>query len=193
MLRLSDPRALRAIAHPLRARLLDELHARGASRAADLAAELGEPANSVSFHLRQLAKHGLIVEAPERARDRRDRWWQPAAEGGWAFRTRDVLAEPGGEAAVRVWSQQSFAWKHAVLERFRAQMSDDDPSRLLNSQESTMLLTRDEAVQFADELNQLTLRWAKRGREHADDDDDGDNRRTYLTLTFTLPYPDDLP
>ena len=49
---------------------------RGPLRAADVARELGIPANQASFHLRQLAKYGLVEEAPEEARDRRDRVWR---------------------------------------------------------------------------------------------------------------------
>src|SRR5690625_5956976 len=64
---------LRALAHPLRMQLLQRLGGRGTARAADLAADLGVPANSVSYHLRILAKGGAIVEAPEAARDKRDR------------------------------------------------------------------------------------------------------------------------
>ena len=58
-----DPRVLRAIAHPVRVRILHELNAAGPSRAADLAADLDIPANQASFHLRQLAKYGLVEEA----------------------------------------------------------------------------------------------------------------------------------
>ena len=81
---LSDPRVLRAIAHPVRTR--DPRRAarpRGRSRAADIARELGIPANQASFHLRQLAKYGLVEEAPEEARDKRDRVWRAAAAGGY--------------------------------------------------------------------------------------------------------------
>lgn len=66
---------LKAMAHPIRRRILRLLPRRTFVRAADVAAELGEPANKVSFHLRVLADAGLIVEAPEQARDRRDRVW----------------------------------------------------------------------------------------------------------------------
>ncbi|MGM1018322.1 MAG: helix-turn-helix domain-containing protein [Actinomycetota bacterium] len=66
---------LKAMAHPIRRRILRLLPRRTFVRAADVAEELGEPANKVSFHLRVLADAGLIVEAPEQARDRRDRVW----------------------------------------------------------------------------------------------------------------------
>ena len=45
-------------------------------RAADVAERLDIPANQASFHLRQLAKYGLVEEAPELARDGRDRVWR---------------------------------------------------------------------------------------------------------------------
>ncbi|KJQ56085.1 ArsR/SmtB family transcription factor [Microbacterium sp. SA39] len=66
---------LKAYSHPLRRQILRLIARRGFLRAADVAAELDVPANSVSFHLRTLADAGLIEEAPEKARDRRDRVW----------------------------------------------------------------------------------------------------------------------
>ena len=61
--RLTDPRALRALAHPLRISLVGLLRREGpmtATRAGEL---LGESSGSCSFHLRQLAKYGLVEEA----------------------------------------------------------------------------------------------------------------------------------
>ncbi|GAA5144688.1 hypothetical protein GCM10025768_00780 [Microbacterium pseudoresistens] len=68
---------LKAYANPLRRRILKHFAQHEFVRAADIAAALDEPANKVSFHLRVLADAGLIQEAPERARDRRDRVWTP--------------------------------------------------------------------------------------------------------------------
>lgn len=73
---------LKAYAHPLRRRIARAVAARGHARAADIAADLGVAANSVSFHLRVLADAGFIEEAPEHARDKRDRVWK-AIEGAW--------------------------------------------------------------------------------------------------------------
>lgn len=66
---------LKAYTHPLRRQILQLFRLREHLRAADIAEELGVAANSVSFHLRVLADAGLIDEAPEQARDRRDRVW----------------------------------------------------------------------------------------------------------------------
>jgi len=67
---------MRAMAHPLRLQILERVGRRGTARAADVAADLGIPANSVSYHLRILARGGVVVEAPEAATDRRDRVWR---------------------------------------------------------------------------------------------------------------------
>ncbi|MCK2035191.1 helix-turn-helix domain-containing protein [Microbacterium sp. SSW1-49] len=66
---------LKAYTHPLRRQMLQLFRQRGHLRAADIAEALGVAANSASFHLRVLADAQLIEEAPEHARDRRDRVW----------------------------------------------------------------------------------------------------------------------
>jgi predicted ArsR family transcriptional regulator len=75
--RITDPKALRALAHPLRLSLLALLRAEGpltATRAGEL---LGESSASCSFHLRQLAKYGLVEEAG--GGHGRERPWQATA------------------------------------------------------------------------------------------------------------------
>src|SRR3954454_21728884 len=101
---------LRAVAPPVRNRILTELTAHGSMRAADLARELDIPANQASFHLRQLAKYGLVEEDPEAARDKRDRVWRPTSEHGLMVRLDDLEQQPGGRAAaVDLW-QNAASW-----------------------------------------------------------------------------------
>lgn len=62
---LRDPGALRALAHPRRIALLGLLRREGPLTATEAAALLpGESSGSTSYHLRQLAKYGLVEEAP---------------------------------------------------------------------------------------------------------------------------------
>jgi len=68
-----DAGALRALAHPLRVRIYDILGQYGAQTASSLAEQLGESTGSTSYHLRALAKHDLIREAPDRG-TARERW-----------------------------------------------------------------------------------------------------------------------
>ena len=71
---LSAP-ALRALAHPLRIRILDELSAYGPLTATGLAERLSESSGVTSYHLRQLEKHGLVREVMGRG-TARERWWE---------------------------------------------------------------------------------------------------------------------
>ena len=103
---LHDPQVLRAIAHPVRNRILTELDARGSLRAADLARELDIPANQASFHLRQLAKYGLVEEDPAAARDKRDRVWRVVNDGRLLVELRELEKQPGGKAASAVFREQ---------------------------------------------------------------------------------------
>ena len=80
--RLTDPRALRAYAHPVRMRLMGLLRTEGpltATRAADL---LGESSGTSSFHLRQLAKYGLVEEA-EGGTGREKPWRATTTSTAW--------------------------------------------------------------------------------------------------------------
>ncbi|KAF4408824.1 ArsR/SmtB family transcription factor [Streptomyces lycii] len=75
-----DPRSLRGLAHPLRIRLLEALREHGPATASRLAARLGESSGATSYHLRQLAAHGFVVDDPERGTGR-ERWWKAAHRG----------------------------------------------------------------------------------------------------------------
>ncbi|KQQ95618.1 hypothetical protein ASF62_03710 [Leifsonia sp. Leaf325] len=70
-----DATALRALAHPLRVRILDELSAYGPLTSSGLAARIGESSGVMSYHLRQLEKAGLVRE-DEGLGTARERWWE---------------------------------------------------------------------------------------------------------------------
>jgi predicted ArsR family transcriptional regulator len=177
-----DPRVLRAIAHPVRVRILHELNATGPSRAADIAADLDIPANQASFHLRQLAKYGLVVEAPEEARDRRDRVWKVVSESGIQLDLAAMDQQPGGPAAVDVWSENSRGFSHAVVDAIYASARDADSAGHLS--QGALRLTDEEAKQLATELSELTRRWSARTRGRDPE------RKTYLIMEILQVYPD---
>ncbi|WP_371528956.1 helix-turn-helix domain-containing protein [Streptomyces sp. NBC_01283] len=74
------PHSLRGLAHPLRMALLKSLRKGGPATASQLAARLGESSGATSYHLRQLAAHGFVEDAPGRGKGR-ERWWQAAHQG----------------------------------------------------------------------------------------------------------------
>lgn len=90
--RLSDPRALRALAHPVRLRLLGLLRTHGPLTATQAAEHVGESPSNCSFHLRQLAKWSL-VEPADGGRGRERPWKATALAANWQ------LAPVNGEGA----------------------------------------------------------------------------------------------
>ena len=60
-LELSDPKAMRALAHPARLTILELLRAEGTTTATRCASEIGSSPQAASYHLRALAKWGLMA------------------------------------------------------------------------------------------------------------------------------------
>ncbi|MDO8143084.1 MULTISPECIES: helix-turn-helix transcriptional regulator [Isoptericola] len=175
---VQTPEALKAIAHPLRQRILMDLVVAGHARAADLARSVDAPANSVSFHLRTLAKAGMVVEAPELARDGRDRVWRPVAEN---FRV-----EPGTAGTATEILRPALAW----VERLFTTANDGGPADEGTKRRALVInnvsLTPDEARAFRDELVAFHEKWADRAFSRARQDPDAP-RDAYQVLLALGP------
>src|SRR5579875_3842898 len=91
--RVDDPRALRALAHPLRLQILDRLMSFGEQTAAQCAEAIGSTASNCSYHLRALARVGLVERAS--SADRRERPWRATATG-----LQFGPADPGDDTAA---------------------------------------------------------------------------------------------
>ena len=92
--KLSDPKALRGYAHPLRMALIGLLRQQGPMTATQAAERLGESVPNCSFHLRQLAKYGLAERAP--GADARERPWRATALEHLLGRRLGRPADPRG-------------------------------------------------------------------------------------------------
>lgn len=75
-----DATSLRGIAHPLRVRILALLRESGPSTATRLAERLGQSTGATSYHLRQLATYGFVIEEAGRGVGR-ERWWRALHRG----------------------------------------------------------------------------------------------------------------
>ncbi|MPZ27777.1 MAG: helix-turn-helix domain-containing protein [Micromonosporaceae bacterium] len=123
---LRDPRALRAMAHPVRLRIMEELARAGQATATELSEWIGESAANCSWHLRQLAQYGFIEEAGG-GTGRQRPWkvvvqsntfgWPEAAESELAYAS-DAVTEVVLErelAAYRAWRatrhEEPDAWR----------------------------------------------------------------------------------
>jgi DNA-binding transcriptional ArsR family regulator len=98
--RVGDIDALRSLAHPVRYRILGHLMAVGPQTASQCATIVGESPSNCSYHLRELARVGLVERVDDVPGDGRERPWRSVATG-WEFRPDDPGANRAAVAANR--------------------------------------------------------------------------------------------
>lgn len=106
-----DLESLKALAHPLRVRILHVLTTQGPQTSSSLAATLGESTGSTSYHLRQLEAKGFIAEDASIGTGR-ERWWRRAIAPVEVW-TKELADAPEGRAATATvlgaWTQHDSA------------------------------------------------------------------------------------
>ncbi|GAB3982939.1 helix-turn-helix domain-containing protein [Plantactinospora veratri] len=136
-----DSTQIRVLAHPLRARLLIALRSDGPATATRLAQALGTNSGATSYHLRQLADAGLVVEEPDRGSGRQ-RWWRAAHQFS-SWRRSNFDGDPDALAAAD--------WLHRHAVRLHADLTE----RWITEQHEFPVEWRDAAT-FSDVLLRLT-------------------------------------
>jgi DNA-binding transcriptional ArsR family regulator len=145
-----DPRAMRALAHPVRVALLDHLLHAGPATATQCAAVVGESPSACSYHLRTLARYGFVEEAPDghgrerpwRARRRRLRFSSSPDQPLEQQAAASLLRERFLERDEQIF-QQYLRNEHAEPPEWQAQA-------VLSR--STVYLTVEEAQAFNDQF-----------------------------------------
>jgi DNA-binding transcriptional ArsR family regulator len=116
---VTDARALRALAHPLRLALLNHLMAFGAQTASQCAQVVGSTASNCSYHLRSLARFGLVESVDPI--DGRERPWRSTATGLQFGRTDDAALALGVGTAERMLVDKQIDDEAALTRRAVAQ------------------------------------------------------------------------
>ena len=113
--KITDARTLRALAHPVRIALFEQLAFGGAMTATEIGEQIGESPTTCSFHLRQLAKYGFVEEAG--GGKGRSRPWR-LTSSGMQFRSAhaDPETEMAAVALVRMLRDRQFARYQTWLE-----------------------------------------------------------------------------
>lgn len=154
-----DPRALHALAHPLRGRILGLLRLEGPSTATLLGGRLGESSGATSYHLRQLAAYGFVEDVPGEGRGR-ERWWR-ALHRSTHWETADFLGDPAAREAadelLLLQVDQRRRTLAAYVEQRRALGDEWEASASLS--DYALRLRPDAAKELADELNAVLARW----------------------------------
>jgi len=114
-----DAGSLKALAHPLRLRIVSSLRNEGPGTATTLGERLGESSGATSYHLRVLAAHGLVVEDAGRGRGR-ERWWR-AGQDMTSWRAGEFRDDPDARAAedwlTGTVGRHGMAWVDDWLQR----------------------------------------------------------------------------
>jgi DNA-binding transcriptional ArsR family regulator len=148
-----DPVALRALAHPLRLRLIEELTLRGPMTATEASRHVGESPSSCSFHLRTLAKYGFVEEA-EGGTGRQRPWRVVQVGSRWVTTSETPAAErAAGEALSAVVRERDYRLLQAYLER--ADELDDEWRRAAFNSNYGAWLTPDELDAISEGLTAL--------------------------------------
>ncbi|MER7888668.1 helix-turn-helix domain-containing protein [Micromonospora sp. NPDC094482] len=158
-LKLTDPKALRGYAHPLRMTLIGLLRQQGPMTATRAAEQLGESVASCSFHLRQLAKYGLAERAP--GADARERPWRATARStSWD----DDSDDPRMRAATDELNAAQLALYTRQAEEFLARRADEPTSwrAVTGFSDQSLYLTADELAELKERVDALLATYDER-------------------------------
>ena len=177
---VGDVDALKALAHPLRQRMLTRLQSRGPATSAILAVEFDIDRGAASYHLRQLERFGFVEQDDAMSSGRRRFWRSVPAD------TRLPLsgeAAAGDEVQVirRLWRDQA----DRELAAFRAdEAAHGEFADAAMSSQGRSTLTAAELAAFAEEYIALLRRWRREPHEASP------GARPVTVLFYAFPTPD---
>jgi DNA-binding transcriptional ArsR family regulator len=157
--RLTDPKAMRAMAHPVRMALLELLSAAGTLTATQASEVLGESPANCAFHLRTLAKYGFVEEAGG-GRGRERPWRRVPMRLNVSSSSGDPQAAAAAKVLGRAWTERWMDRARHALNRGR-----DWPEGWADAVQSTrtqLFLTPAELEQIGEELLALLDRYVGR-------------------------------
>jgi DNA-binding transcriptional ArsR family regulator len=172
---ITDPRAIRALAHPARQLIIDELYSGRVLTATECAEIAGLTPSATSYHLRALEKWG-IVERAEASGDGRERPWRALGTGLQIASQSAGSGRVAGQAMLRTNLDR-------VGEQFE-QLGPDDPwDELSKLNRSRLWLTREETAELGQELTDVIekFRQGRTATEHPD------GTRAVTTLIAVVP------
>jgi hypothetical protein len=150
-LNLTDPKAIRALAHPVRWALLEALGHAGTLTATQASEILGESPANCAFHLRTLAKYGFVEEAG--GGRGRERPWRQTYDGmSWRTRQKDPQVSHAAEALDQVWMDRLMTRAQRSLTSMTSWPQDF--SEGLGASTSRVYVTPEEAEELYAEMNQ---------------------------------------
>jgi DNA-binding transcriptional ArsR family regulator len=174
-----DAAGMRALAHPVRVRILFRLRSAPAT-ATMLSTEVGASPSVTSWHLRHLAQHGLITDAPELGRGR-ERYWRTVGNG-FRFAVDDEASRSAALALQSVLDDVSGD----VVADWRTNVGptlEPEWTRQSGTQDTTIAVTVGELAELNRAVEELLARYVNRTEPPQD-------ARLVRLIRHTLPSAD---
>jgi predicted ArsR family transcriptional regulator len=178
--RLTTPGALRAMAHPTRVSLIGVLRREGPLTATQAGELIGESPASCSFHLRQLAKYGLVEEAGG-GRGRERPWRATTMFTAWPDVAEGPAAEAASQALRSVLAERYFDAVHRWVAARPGE--PEEWQRAAQFGDSMLYVTAEELAALRAETEAMMDRFIER-QTRPELRPPGARRVTYLHLAF---------
>ncbi|MFC5828285.1 ArsR/SmtB family transcription factor [Nonomuraea insulae] len=183
-MKIKDPKAMRALAHPLRIQLLELLAIEGTATATRLGELVDENPSNCSFHLRVLAKFGYIERVP--GQTGRDRPWRLVdIEQTWDSEQPDE----DSRSAASALSQVFLDWEYSRMKAAASAVAPEEWKGKLSNGGATLWLTPEEAEHLGQAIAQLISPYTERWQEPDTRPADGRPVRLFHN-TYLLPNPE---
>jgi DNA-binding transcriptional ArsR family regulator len=180
---ITNTRALRALAHPLRLDLIELLGAGGPATAAECARRLGTSQASCSFHLRQLAKYGFVEEA-DGGTGRERPWRRVSVTHSWSAVSPDAETDAAAEVLTELVARRNL--EH-LEEWFRTRRSFPPEWQAAGEGwDSLLYVSLEELEAFNRKVLDLALEYLDRVRDPSKRPK-GSRPVAFLAYTFPLP------
>jgi DNA-binding transcriptional ArsR family regulator len=159
------PASLKALAHPLRVRLVGLLRLEGPATATSLAQRTGESSGLTSYHLRQLEKAGFVVEDSERG-NARDRWWK-AAQDSTRMESSSLDDDPETQIAADAYlhTVAQLSWRRLEHWLSTSRRWSKRWQSASNLSDLSLSLTPAEALRLGDAMDALVESYRREPRK----------------------------
>lgn len=183
---ITDPKELRALAHPLRWQILEILTREGSATATLCAQETGESVASCSYHLNMLAKYDYVVQAD--GGKGREKPWRLARE---TTRWTDVGLDTEGAVAAQAATSAFLDYMlNQIRERHLALAAEPEEWRdAAGMDNSNSFLTAEEVLEFRADVRKLLDRYRDR-RDHPETRPEGARSVNLFSSVSVLPRQD---
>lgn len=157
--KLTTAASLRALAHPVRMAIIEHLTVVGPLTATELSDRLDESPANCSWHLRKLAEHGIVEEAPSGPGRRRP--WKMSRIGlSFDDFHDDNEAERASNAFMSVVSQRALDRFHEAADHLAD--IDGEWARSSDAIQNAMWVTKQEYDEVLRDLHDVIMRHRER-------------------------------